>query len=1238
MHRQPTSTFHRGNAPDGGANVGSSGGSSTNASLTNLRQQLSSSNYDISAFLEPRIESLTGKDHEKQLLALFTELSVGVTKMSHTLANEMVNLHAEAQEADEVLFAELDSHSSHLDEVEISVDAVIDQFHKASEGALRIGEQLAVSEHERLRIEMTVEIMECVTMFEDESEKYNNMHTMNVEQIRESLPPQWKNKGWGEISKILHNLKKILFDINSEDVQNAQRNVVKLAEAVEAELLYEFEIAVLNLMDDTEDVGKIKTANDLATWLHLYNNGHSLQKRYIFSVVERRLPNYEEQTVTGKTSPGKVKQRKILRDANLHRHMKHHGHKEFSDDDNSGSSESESDSESSSGASASGADSDADAGAVVAGGRSAMGHLKHRGSSDTSNNMSSSADSLSVLFGTIGSLCAEQFDIIQKVFPQSAVARVTRLLIQRIFNDPAFGIQARVEQLLRPRPPRPQLLLADYLDCLLTVCEKLVALDCVLTDHCVSTTQTYLALKQLKSRGTSKTITRQLSAPTAPVGLKMSQYNDSVNSSASAVDDSNDEESRKMTLEHTKAVDEIKAFLQEQITQVVVPYLPDYFEKEMLLLKISLVDSMRNCLSGGHNATAGDSAAIALPPGLMFNTNGTVCSVSAGNSSTGNNTMANRSSVSGPNYPRLKMEKVRAVSQLAASIANLKFLDSIQVHTTNSVVRMQRIGKDDKRQPDVVRDVAIFEVSYIVDGLMIPWLRACIHLLLRHYNISNNTSAMSSVVGRSAPIEMPPLEYLDVLVAVHSGLSKVKFNFLRTYMKVLKNLPNAIMVYKEHKRKLLKSVDTFTKESLYIWTLGVSSNVDRYLATLNNKSIYNPTAGGKDATRGNINSTSPACMQISKTVSLVATQMDARQAEMPGLSLSTLFWKPLGQEVVAAMISHLRKQKITPEGAEMLIRDMNEYCTVLSKCAPPDVFDSMLCLREMCQIFLVPPELVVMMVSEEFRHLDTNIVLALSKARSDFNSTSIGFSGNSINYAKELSVMYAFFKWDESLYWENHKKQLTASELSEAVLSSSSRGPTTLRKSNGATINMLFIDMAKQKLPSLRYTKAFADSTAGPSPLKKKFSMNLSGMGESSFLVQQSTPSSSGWTPDKPRSFHNSSSTKSDSGNGNNSSRENSAASSSVADISGGSASVPVPPEAPTLTAGSGRSWSSFLSSTAGAAASATAAAAKLAVENANVAMATYNESKAASSAARDAAASAPERPSLTKKFSTRFW
>jgi hypothetical protein len=56
-----------------------------------------------------------------------------------------------------------------------------------------------------------------------------------------------------------------------------------------------------------------------------------------------------------------------------------------------------------------------------------------------------------------------------------------------------------------------------------------------------------------------------------------------------------------------------------------------------------------------------------------------------------------------------------------------------------------------------------------------------------------------------------------------------------------------------------------------------------------------------------------------------------------------LFWKPFGKQFVAILISHLkysfddfhansfaRRQKVTEEGAFVLVRDMDEYHNVIS--------------------------------------------------------------------------------------------------------------------------------------------------------------------------------------------------------------------------------------------------------------------------------------------------------------------
>ncbi|CBN78181.2 conserved unknown protein (Partial), partial [Ectocarpus siliculosus] len=87
-----------------------------------------------------------------------------------------------------------------------------------------------------------------------------------------------------------------------------------------------------------------------------------------------------------------------------------------------------------------------------------------------------SEGSLSGLFRRVVTVCQNQFAVIGQVFPPPLVAKVTRLLLSRILNDPVYGVQARVEQVLSPQAPMEPLPLADYLNCLCTVEQQTAAL------------------------------------------------------------------------------------------------------------------------------------------------------------------------------------------------------------------------------------------------------------------------------------------------------------------------------------------------------------------------------------------------------------------------------------------------------------------------------------------------------------------------------------------------------------------------------------------------------------------------------------------------------------------------------------------------------------------------------------------------------------------------------------------
>lgn len=89
-----------------------------------------------------------------------------------------------------------------------------------------------------------------------------------------------KDSNWGIISRELHDLKEILVDINSEDVAQAMQIVFAISKSIETELLGQFDIALNRLIGNVNNKAYIKSARDLAHWLHLYSGGRSLQQKY----------------------------------------------------------------------------------------------------------------------------------------------------------------------------------------------------------------------------------------------------------------------------------------------------------------------------------------------------------------------------------------------------------------------------------------------------------------------------------------------------------------------------------------------------------------------------------------------------------------------------------------------------------------------------------------------------------------------------------------------------------------------------------------------------------------------------------------------------------------------------------------------------------------------------------------------------------------------------------------------
>jgi hypothetical protein len=466
-------------------------------SLAATRKQLNAYTFDPSVHLENYVNSVQvdSVDPEKKLFALFDKLTKQFTDVSLAVEEDVSGLQNDARQTEKVLMNELTYNSEKLEEVADAVDSVKLSFDMASEGALRIGGKLSSAERERLNIDKSMELLGYIKIFQETpAEKYNAAvkQESSTKDLREALPVGLQKKNWGTISEVMHDLRKILFELTGDDIKNAQNNVNRVADRVELELLTDFEKTIIEIISSkNEDERQVERARDLAEWLHLFNNGQSIQKRYIFTVVQHRIPNdsffqssslYQESTPkASKGTPSNKTATQAGGNTNNSSTMSwFFGSR--------GSAKPNAPAASKHGGAGGDDYSDEEGDAAGLSTHYPLAKTASMGDGSTNGYGNSAGmslmDHLSGLFGMINTVCQEQFSLIRRVFPTQTIARVTRTLIQRIFNDPAFGIQARVDSILCPPAPQPALSLPDYLDALVIVREKLNALFLLLMECC----------------------------------------------------------------------------------------------------------------------------------------------------------------------------------------------------------------------------------------------------------------------------------------------------------------------------------------------------------------------------------------------------------------------------------------------------------------------------------------------------------------------------------------------------------------------------------------------------------------------------------------------------------------------------------------------------------------------------------------------------------------------------------
>ena len=293
----------------------------------------------------------------------------------------------------------------------------------------------------------------------------------------------------------------------------------------------------------------------------------------------------------------------------------------------------------------------------------------------------------------------------------------------------------------------------------------------------------------------------------------------------------------------------------------------------------------------------------------------------------------------------------------------------------------------------------------------------------------------------------------------------------------LRNAPNMMTACKEITRKSICKIEHAAIANLKNWTRQISLHTSTLLSSLQSKYDYAPKNTIRHSVSGRLgsifsaNSTKTqetriekssisrtiACGQVYESLSSVCLYVDKIQRKLlpQDFDLMENFWKPLGEEWIGNLVTHIRKQKVNEIGVHILLRDLEDYLRISYSMERPETLDMMSCFREICsKIFTSSATNLYKIICEDLYYIDTDIVLTLCRARSDYSA--------STPWVKEICRTFPNLI-DEAmkLPWEvNAPSSLTGPN--DMLLS---KYPSTLRKPS-APLSQLRTEQLRQRLQS----------------------------------------------------------------------------------------------------------------------------------------------------------------------------
>jgi hypothetical protein len=216
--------------------------------------------------------------------------------------------------------------------------------------------------------------------------------------------------------------------------------------------------------------------------------------------------------------------------------------------------------------------------------------------------------------------------------------------------------------------------------------------------------------------------------------------------------------------------------------------------------------------------------------------------------------------------PHVKAERFKSIGQITKCITR-NLIKSLFAVTTDTVCRMESIGRDDKKKlPIYIKEICLFQLSVIHDGMYIPILKQLTNLLLKNAsaiykqpaNMVMSSGAGGGVGGGTGgggsgggagggnsgsgggSGNLISYDILDFLVIICTYREEYGTIFQSIFQRPLLDYPNLLVICKDMKKQAFQAMIQHCKETLYAWEVGIVLYLEKTLMAIQSKFDFAP--------------------------------------------------------------------------------------------------------------------------------------------------------------------------------------------------------------------------------------------------------------------------------------------------------------------------------------------------------------------------------------------------------------